>query len=311
MTVHARGYRPFTGAVRTRGPRFVTIFRQGYADATRGRGFRVFQVIVLVIFVLIAILLNFQVSVGRGLGSLPRRGTPIPSDAELARTGLATALMWFHTIAMFPVVLLTLFVGAGLVADDLRTRALPLYLVRPVTPFDYFLGKWLVPVAVLAVNVLAPGLGIVLMAAVLRPSGESTAFLAEQGDIVGTLLAHFAVLALVYASVVILVSAAAKRRGAAIIAGALVFIGGSIVGGGINEGISEEMEGVPGDVARALSPMGDAFRVLDDGIGHLAVGVETGSSGTGADGVYVAAAVLLALCAFVVMRRARTTEVVS
>jgi ABC-type transport system involved in multi-copper enzyme maturation permease subunit len=307
MTVYARGYRPFTGEVRPRRLRFLTIFQQGYADARRGVGFRIFQIVILVIFVVIAILLNLQAGpFGRGLASMARQAGLAPTDEELARMGLASGLFYFHSIAILPTALLALFVGAGLVADDLRTRALPLYLVRPVTPLDYFLGKWLVTFVVLAVHVLLPSLLILLMAALLRPSGQSTAFLAAQGDIVGTILAHFAVVSITYTSVVLLVSTMAQRRGTAIVAGALVFIGGGVVAG-----IFEEVGGTLGEVGSALTPMGNGFRVLADGIGALVPDLARSRLPEGTTPVFVAAAVALAACAFVVIRRARTTEVVS
>ena len=45
---------------------------------------------------------------------------------------------------------LTVYVGAGLVADDLRAKALPLYLSRPVTRTQYIAGKAAILSAALA-----------------------------------------------------------------------------------------------------------------------------------------------------------------
>ena len=202
-------------------------------------------------------------------------------------------------------VFLALFVGSGGVADDLRTRALPLYLVRPITPFDYFLGKWLVPVLALALHVLVPGLLLVLLAGAMRPSGETLSFLAGQVDIVGVLLLHFAVVAVTYSSLVVLVSTWSRRRVTAIVLGAVLFIGGGIVGA-----VGQEVRGAAGDFAQACALPLDGLRILYDGLGDIVPdrGRPPLPSRSAAFGV---AAGLFLACAAVVLRRARTSEVVS
>ena len=305
MTVYARGYRAFQGTKSARGLRFLPIFREARRDAVRGVLLLVFRLVfILIPLVLIGFFLYFQ---SGALAATMRRmpGAGSLSELETARRGLATALLLFHEWTGFWIVLLTLFVGAGLVADDLRTRALPLYLVRPITPFDYFLGKWLVPASVLATYVLAPGLLLVLLAASMRPSGETLDFLLDRRDVVVALVVHYAVLAVGYTSLVLLVSTLAKRRLTAIVVGALVFLGGTLVAT-----TASGVAGPLGDAARAASLYADTQRVLRDGLGETLPYGQALQLPSTAAAFFVPGALLVA-CAVAVLRRARTSEVVA
>jgi len=53
-------------------------------------------------------------------------------------------LFLFSKAELFWVFILGAFVGPGLIADDLKARALPIYFARPVNPRTYLLGKWTV-----------------------------------------------------------------------------------------------------------------------------------------------------------------------
>ena len=65
--------------------------------------------------------------------------------------------------------LLTTFAGAGLIANDLRSGAILVYLSRPLTKADYVLGKLLV-LLVLNVSVtLVPAVLLYLVGAALAP----------------------------------------------------------------------------------------------------------------------------------------------
>ncbi len=61
-------------------------------------------------------------------------------------------------VELFWVLLTVSKVGPGLIAHDLRHRALPIYFAKPVTPLTYVLGKWIVVAAFVAMVVLVPNL---------------------------------------------------------------------------------------------------------------------------------------------------------
>jgi ABC-2 type transport system permease protein len=80
--------------------------------------------------------------------------------------------------------LLTTFGGAGLVANDLRTGAILVYLSRPLTRRDYVIGKLSVLLAVNLFVTLVPGLLLYGVAAALAPAQFLTWELAWLGPAV-------------------------------------------------------------------------------------------------------------------------------
>jgi ABC-type transport system involved in multi-copper enzyme maturation permease subunit len=65
--------------------------------------------------------------------------------------------------------LLSIFGASGLVANDLRTGAILVYLSRPLTQRDYILGKLLVPLVLNLAVTLVPGLVLYLAGLALAP----------------------------------------------------------------------------------------------------------------------------------------------
>jgi ABC-type transport system involved in multi-copper enzyme maturation permease subunit len=70
---------------------------------------------------------------------------------------------------LLPVLIISTFGGAGLVANDLRTGAILVYLSRPLTRRDYVLGKLAVLLALNASVTLVPGLLLYAVATGLSP----------------------------------------------------------------------------------------------------------------------------------------------
>lgn len=68
------------------------------------------------------------------------------------------------------VLLIVARVGPGLIADDLKTRALPIYFARPLQPLTYVAGKWMVIAVFIALVMLVPNL-LSLIVGVLMTGG--------------------------------------------------------------------------------------------------------------------------------------------
>lgn len=67
----------------------------------------------------------------------------------------------------FLVALISIFGGAGLIADDLKSNALSLYLSKPISWLDYLIGKFFVIGTLLVCVTLIPGLLLFLENALL------------------------------------------------------------------------------------------------------------------------------------------------
>jgi hypothetical protein len=297
VTLYAGGYRGLEdrAAVVGRPAGVRVIVAEGFRVARRGRAFRALGTLLVVFTTFVAVFLYLETA---GLAAILRaRGvTGRPPERILEEW-----VVFFHRHSAFFVVLLTLFVGSGLVADDLRTRALPLYLSRPIGRWHYYAGKLLVPVRVLALLVLLPALSLVLMAALMRPPGEILGFLAGRARLVGALLVHFAVLSVAYSSVALFVSSLTSRWINAVVLGAVFFLGGEMVRAAV-----WHLEGPAADVLRAFSLPGDARTLLQ----HL-VGRSPTRTLASLEASLVALGVATALGVFGVLRRARSVEVAS
>jgi ABC-2 type transport system permease protein len=91
----------------------------------------------------------------------PEAGRVLPVDGRLFGQFLGQQL----PLALF----VTIFAGAGLVASDLRTGAILVYLSRPLTRRDYVAGKLLVVLLLNLTLTLAPALLLYLVALGLAP----------------------------------------------------------------------------------------------------------------------------------------------
>jgi ABC-2 type transport system permease protein len=91
----------------------------------------------------------------------PEVGRALPADARLFGQFLRVQT----TFTLF----LSIFGGAGLIANDLRTGAILVYLSRPLTRRDYVLGKLGVLMALNASVTLLPGLLLYAVALALAP----------------------------------------------------------------------------------------------------------------------------------------------
>jgi ABC-2 type transport system permease protein len=100
----------------------------------------------------------------------------LPVDGRL----FGDFLGWQVPIAL----VITIFAGAGLIANDLRTGAILVYLSRPLTRRDYVLGKFGVLFILNLFVTLVPGLLLYLIGLALAPDKFATWSLAWIGPAV-------------------------------------------------------------------------------------------------------------------------------
>jgi ABC-2 type transport system permease protein len=106
------------------------------------------------------------------------------------------------------VLIITIFGGAGLIANDLRTGAILVYLSRPLTRRDYVLGKLGVLLALILAVTLVPGL--LLYAVALSLAAEQFMKL-ELVWIAPAIVLHSLVIALVLSLVALAISSLSKN----------------------------------------------------------------------------------------------------
>ncbi|HVP12774.1 MAG TPA: hypothetical protein VMV94_16485 [Phycisphaerae bacterium] len=87
--------------------------------------------------------------------------------AEFREVLWRSAFLFLFKAELYWAFLVAAFAGPGLIADDLKARALPIYFARPVTPFSYLLGKvmviaFFVSLAILLSNLLGLIFGVIV-----------------------------------------------------------------------------------------------------------------------------------------------------
>ncbi len=91
----------------------------------------------------------------------PEAGRVVPVDGRLFGRFMSAQIQFS--------VLVTVFGGAGLIANDLRTGAILVYLSRPLTRRDYVVGKLGVLLPLNFAVTMAPGLLLYVLGAALAP----------------------------------------------------------------------------------------------------------------------------------------------
>ena len=115
---------------------------------------------------------------------------------------------------MFFVVLIFVFAGAGMIANDKRFKALSLYFSKPVGFWDYVAGKFLVLGFFVSLITLVPGLLLFLMRVVLA---KDSVYIQDYFWIPFSLFAYTVVELLLFGSVILVLSASSKgTRSAAV-----------------------------------------------------------------------------------------------
>ena len=104
-------------------------------------------------------------------------------------------------------ILLSIFGASGLIANDLRTGAILVYLSRPLTQRDYIAGKLLVPLALNLAVTLVPGLVLYAVGLALAPEQYLKWELAWLGP---AIVAHALAVSVVVSLLVLAVSSLSK-----------------------------------------------------------------------------------------------------
>jgi len=154
MPIYDQGYRRYEARQPLRQVRFWPITREAMRLILAKRAFLGLLALAFLPFVVRVI----QVYI---VTRFPEAGRVLPVDGRLFGEFLNQQVGF--------TILLSIFGASGLVANDLRTGAILVYLSRPLTRRDYVLGKLCVPLALNLAVTLVPALALYGVAASLAP----------------------------------------------------------------------------------------------------------------------------------------------
>jgi ABC-2 type transport system permease protein len=154
MPIHDQGYRRYGGSRAESGRAWQVIARAGIQSIISKRAFIALMLFAWAPFVVRAVQIyvsaNFQ------------------QAAFLAPKG-ETFREFLETQDIF-VFFVTIWVGAGLIANDRRANALQLYLSKPLTAAEYIAGKMAILFVFLTFVTFAPAMGLLLVQAIFAGS---------------------------------------------------------------------------------------------------------------------------------------------
>ncbi len=217
MPILQQGYEPYRGTVRRGNLRFLAI---AAAALRRNRRWWVWVLLVLALlfgsakeYVLVLAVYLPTMLFKAQPGSVPSFIHALAEHPRFYTDMMATQSFW--------AIVMGVTIGAGEIAEDLRTGGLVFYLGRPVTRLDYVAGKTAAIAAVVAIVTIAPLTILYLTQALFEGSWD---WLGDHWRVLPAALGYAAVLSFFVSGIVLGMSAVARRRlwATVVIAGALI-----------------------------------------------------------------------------------------
>ncbi len=167
MAVYKRTYRSYGGELTPDWSRFLVPARYALSTLYQSRLLLVFTALCYLCPLIVAVLvyLRHNFSAIELLGISPRNLVKVNGEFFAG----------FMSIQGFLGMLLTSYAGPGLISPDLANNALPLYLCRPISRFEYVIGKMLVLFIPLSAITWIPALFIWILEASLEGNGWASA----------------------------------------------------------------------------------------------------------------------------------------
>jgi ABC-2 type transport system permease protein len=279
MPIHDQGYRRYAGRRGDSSRVWWVIARAGILERVRERRFLALLLLAWAPFLVRAV----QIYVATNF-----------SQASFLALSARTFREFLFQQNVF-VFFVTLFAGAGLIANDRRANALQIYLSKPLTRTDYIAGKLATLVVFLAAVTWAPAMLLLLMQMLFA---GSTAFVAANGFLIPAITAFALVQIAVSACTMLALSSLSKnRRFVSVMYAGLVFFSAAVY---------QVARRVTGSGAWAVISPRDTLDAVADGLFGL-----PGSSGLPLPVALLALAILVALSLAIVERRVRGVEVVA
>jgi ABC-2 type transport system permease protein len=281
MPIYDQGYRRYEARAPLHRARFWPITREAMRLVLMKRAFLALLAASFIPFIVRVIQIYLVTRV-------PEAGRVLPIDGRLFGEFLNQQIGF--------TLLLSIFGASGLVANDLRTGAILVYLSRPLTRRDYVLGKLGVPMALNLAVTLVPGLLLYAAGLMLAPDEYAKA---EMWWIAPAIVVHALAISLVVSLLTLAVSALSRSGRVAGLAFVAVFLGLEMIRGVLQAGFNRRE-------AALLSVQADLQAIGAAMFGTVARGIDVHWAWP----VVILAAVAVG-CLAVLRARVRAVEIVS
>ncbi|MFC1717433.1 ABC-2 transporter permease, partial [Candidatus Poribacteria bacterium] len=174
MPIHDQSYRHWEGTFKSHSFRWWVITREGLRIILRRKMFLIFIMAPPIIQFFIYGAIVYGVNVYGSLFNL----------------NIVNAKFFFDFLLLrqtFFIVLICIFGGSGLMANDLRNNALQLYFSKPLTRLDYLVGKFAIIIVLMAFLTTIPGIILFVENAVIS---EGTTFIRENYWMLGSIVLY-------------------------------------------------------------------------------------------------------------------------
>ena len=196
MPIHRERYRRREGGVDLRGGAWAVIAANGLRSLVRKRAF------------LFLMILAWIPAVVRGVQIWAAAN--VPGMSQIGMLAITPATFRDFLNQQEPLVFfLTVYVGSGLIADDIRANALQLYLSRPVTRTQYIAGKAAIVMAALAAVTFLPAMLLLLL---VPAFAGSVTFLRQHLTLIASISAYSVVQVTLSAFLILALSSLSKSR---------------------------------------------------------------------------------------------------
>jgi ABC-2 type transport system permease protein len=228
MAVHSHAYRPYAGARTALWARPLVLTRYALADAFSRKAI----IALLVLSALPALIAGSVIYLHHNLEALKMFDIPIDRLVRIDSL-FFFRLLKGQALAAF---LLTVMAGPRMLVSDLRDNALPLYLSRPLSRFEYLLGKAL---ALIALGSLVTWVPTLLLIA-LQASLAGLAWLRANWWLPAAVVAAALAAVVLYTLLSLAIASVVRRKAASEAAVVAFFFVCALVGKVINETLRVE-----------------------------------------------------------------------
>ena len=211
MPIIDQSYRHWEGTFKSHTFRWWIITREGLRIILRRKLF--------LIFILIPPIVHFML-----------RGVLIymANRIKIAQMAAIDASFFYEFLSLqnFFIVMICVFGGSGLIANDLKNNSLQLYFSKPLTLFDYLTGKFVVIAVLISFVTLVPGVLLFLESVLVA---ETTDFLKEWHWIFWSIIGYSLILIIPASFLILALSSMTKSNLYAAVVFAAILLGTPII----------------------------------------------------------------------------------